>query len=666
MGANFTPAQGDYKSIGSFRFWCQKVLPMVYDDSLSYYEVLGRVTNYLNDVISNLNAMGENVEELMKAYVQLQNYVNHYFDNLDVQAEINNKLDAMSNDGSLANIIEPLFTKYKNQIDSIVLNQNNSIAALTSRMNTFTALPEGSTTGDAELADIRVGYDGTVFANAGNAVRFVGMLADSLARVRPVSDSSEYMRLTSNIVQDGFYSIPGSEWDDLPCGNCTLLVMRYSVNYVIHIAVEHANGAIHTRIVNRDDHSVLSDWKSSLAKGGGVLGDGSTGFSIGVDNGILGFRGSTATDKGASIWLYGNEHEHTGQARVQVYDKDTGRYRQLIAYPDGRLTWNGYSIPTTKTVSDSAEYERLTARITEPGFYSLPASNWDDVPFNSSCAILVFQYSPNYVVQVAISVNSGLACTRIVHRTDYTVFRDWASLTKMDDVKILALGDSICAGVRNNRKGFVGDIGLPYKNIGQSGATISNNNTSVDNIPKQLTDEKEFVPDVIIANGGVNDFVRNVAMGVVPVKPVTSNAEADALNRDTVLGALQYLLYKMITLHPKAQRFFLFTHRTTASLKGSVVDWGITKNTAGYTQTELYDAMKSVCKLYGVKIIDVYNESMINTAFPVYVSDISYNDDHSVTNTEFVDSDGIHPLAYGYLHGYIPLVKEALGIGTSK
>lgn len=160
MSVNYTPSLGDYKNLSSFRFWCQKILPMVYDDSLSYYETLCGLTNHLNDMISNLNTMGVDVTNLHQAYVMLQEWVNNYFDNLDVQNEINNKLDTMASDGSLSAIVKPILDTY-----------TNTIRVLEARMNTFSALKNGSTTGDAELTDIRVGYNGRVYENAGTAVR---------------------------------------------------------------------------------------------------------------------------------------------------------------------------------------------------------------------------------------------------------------------------------------------------------------------------------------------------------------------------------------------------------------------------------------------------------------------------------------------------------------
>lgn len=106
--ADFTPSRSTFKDLRPFRFWCQKVLPLVYDDSLSYYELLCKVVQYLNDTMSNMELAEEDVGKLYDAYDQLQGYTNDYFASLDVTEEINNKLDAMAEDGTLSFLISPL------------------------------------------------------------------------------------------------------------------------------------------------------------------------------------------------------------------------------------------------------------------------------------------------------------------------------------------------------------------------------------------------------------------------------------------------------------------------------------------------------------------------------------------------------------------------------
>ena len=88
----------NYNDLKPFRFWCQKVLPLVYDDSLSYYELLCKIVDYLNKTM-------EDVTYLHDEFVKLKDFVDNYFKNLDVQQEINKKLDEMATDGTLTAIL---------------------------------------------------------------------------------------------------------------------------------------------------------------------------------------------------------------------------------------------------------------------------------------------------------------------------------------------------------------------------------------------------------------------------------------------------------------------------------------------------------------------------------------------------------------------------------
>jgi hypothetical protein len=106
--ADFTPTLGNYRTLQPFRYWCQKVLPLVYDDSLSYYELLCKVVDYLNKSMEDVETLHGDVTNIHKAYVELQNYVNNYFSTLDVQEEINNKLDGMASDGSLSILLKAI------------------------------------------------------------------------------------------------------------------------------------------------------------------------------------------------------------------------------------------------------------------------------------------------------------------------------------------------------------------------------------------------------------------------------------------------------------------------------------------------------------------------------------------------------------------------------
>ena len=103
-----------------FKAWFQKTLPLVYDDSLTYQELLYKLIAKINEVVESQNQTNENFDELYALFIQLKEYVDNYFKNLDVQEEINNKLDEMVADGTLDKIInEQIFGELNDRIDKL-------------------------------------------------------------------------------------------------------------------------------------------------------------------------------------------------------------------------------------------------------------------------------------------------------------------------------------------------------------------------------------------------------------------------------------------------------------------------------------------------------------------------------------------------------------------
>lgn len=94
------------KNVPPFVLWCTAMIPTAFDDSMSYYEALCALYKFVQDnIIDVVNNNADVLDKSVKEIEALSEYVKHYFDNLDVQEEINNKLDEMAEGGQLAGII---------------------------------------------------------------------------------------------------------------------------------------------------------------------------------------------------------------------------------------------------------------------------------------------------------------------------------------------------------------------------------------------------------------------------------------------------------------------------------------------------------------------------------------------------------------------------------
>lgn len=147
-------------------------LPTSYLETMTYYEMLVWFTNYLRDtIIPVVNNNGEAVTELQQLFVELQTYVNNYFDNLDVQEEINNKLDEMVSDGTIDNIISKFInTKspliYDNEKDLKNSNIQENINVITlGKFKKDDGMGGFYKTNNVKLTDYDIELNNGLFAN---------------------------------------------------------------------------------------------------------------------------------------------------------------------------------------------------------------------------------------------------------------------------------------------------------------------------------------------------------------------------------------------------------------------------------------------------------------------------------------------------------------------
>lgn len=122
----------DYNLLPPFKWFCLENFPFIEADfdALTNWQLFCKIGKEINKIITSTNSVGEEVEKLATAFNQLQTYVTNYFNNLDVQDEINQKLDEMAQDGTLARIInQEIFGEINTKINTLtndvtVINNN--------------------------------------------------------------------------------------------------------------------------------------------------------------------------------------------------------------------------------------------------------------------------------------------------------------------------------------------------------------------------------------------------------------------------------------------------------------------------------------------------------------------------------------------------------------
>lgn len=147
----------------------------------------------------------------------------------------------------------------QNNINAEASERITQDAVLSARMDTFASLPSGSTSGNAELLDIRVAADGTTYPSAGDAVR--GQVVELKGRIGYLNSVTKMgdIIVSSDMLEAGIYHWDTGKKADVSGYYRTkslipvdeLMMFYPSVNYDVNICCYDVNGAFIKRIVAR-------------------------------------------------------------------------------------------------------------------------------------------------------------------------------------------------------------------------------------------------------------------------------------------------------------------------------------------------------------------------------------------------------------------------------
>ena len=674
--ADYTPTLGDYTELKPFRFWCQKVLPLVYDDTLSYYELLCKVVDYLNKTMEDVDTLHGDVVNLHSAYVQLQDYVNTYFDNLDVQEEINNKLDDMVESGTMSLLLAGV-VGYSG-VTAVASSDD-----FTDHAKIYVLMTDG----------YMYYWNGSAWTKSGlyypNVTGLINANTNLInaTNVASVLTNGKLSSLTGNT----FYVVSSSALSgisDLPTGlNTTFSIVTFEDAAHIAIQIIIATSAnlnfsrliynynttpdptpwtpmigsdeYNKKLISSNTDTVTSANVSTLLPNG-VLSDlpvnsyyvfGATAlsgisdlpdlvnssFSVltlmnnsGIANQVLlCMTGSVNYNYARVIFNYNATQDVGAWMPLQSINDITGNNLNAN-YPVLNSTNITTLLPASKL--EDAPYNSILC------FSSTGASALLDIPNtakgNELFALTSGKNNVNNVYQIIYSRN-GEAYFRLFYdyKTQSPSASAWFNLSHpFSTKKWCFFGDSLCYRAASGF-GFPNALNLDnYKNCGVAQATMAYRENS---IPAQIDAEVALNNsyDYIMIEGGWNDWYGST-IGSVPSEITTDPSD---ITRTTACGGLEYSIVKLMTSYPSAKLYYLAVHQI-----GDGVD---TDGGGGETFREMTDKFIQICQMYGVEVIDCFHDSGLNTALS-----------EMLPNT--TSSDGIHPTLNAFKKFYRPVILK--------
>ena len=208
----------DYKNLTPFKWFVLENFPFIEADfdALTEWQLFCKLGKEINKIIDSQNVVGTQMENVTNAFNNLKKYVDNYFDNLDVQDEINNKLNEMAQDGSLYEIIrtytDPIVEAQNTEINNFKLSTNATLDRFDTRLNAVASgspLVASSTSSMTDTTRTYVNttdgkwyyYNGTSWV-AGGTYQSTGIADNSITKAKLNSDLLKTLQPVNTYLQE--------------------------------------------------------------------------------------------------------------------------------------------------------------------------------------------------------------------------------------------------------------------------------------------------------------------------------------------------------------------------------------------------------------------------------------------------------------------------------
>lgn len=485
--------------------------------------------------------------------------------------------------------IKTSINSVSSSISAEVTRATTAEEVLSSRMDTFTKLGEGSTTGDAELMDIRVGYKGTTYNSAGDAVRGqVSQLSESIVDIKG--------NIIPNILSDVAYEI-------------------YDPSNIF--------------TVNKKENVIFADWTETVSKVAEVILDISK-----VALSLINTRIVVA--------------HNTQYTRIVTLDLNTGKlywYNCTAATSTGAevTTLTGFPIDKTNvTLTNMGETLVVSDGENAVTLDVNTIPNWNKVLYPSFeiGLLLNTSYVKKYPVGTIIddfidsrkNVKSMIKASSPLHGKKLVVLGD-----------SYIRGDGIQLGETWSYK-LAQKYDMQYENYGINGNCMVFNNGSV-----PMCERYTEIPadaDIIVVQGGKNDFNyrSNSASGNMTDEQFLTTFRNGLVT--LVMGLIKKYRHKHTTIIFGTPWNFPCSDNP---LSGVYIPFPAS---SGYTIPikTFADTIKSVCEQFSIPVFDCYRESGVYLwTVGTEIKD-SWQMDNFVTNANgYPDYSHLNPNGQDYI-----------------